>query len=257
MKNKKHIIVIGHIFKDLHMTMQDTRIISGHVQYAQDAYRDEGGIATVYRAVEGAGLCRGHLNKTGIGYATIINQNTPIVYLEDWIAKDVINELMTNYNNGELDHIHIAYANLISSDIRHALHKCIETLNGVTVSADIAPHSGGFNFDTWYDIVDIWIAHAVDLLGIDYKKAHMVIAHSATGSITYVDEKIIFQSEAPDINEDEVANTTGAGDIFAGIFLSYFLMGKGIEYSIKIAHCYATNAVKSRYNAGNFRTIQL
>jgi sugar/nucleoside kinase (ribokinase family) len=255
----KTIAVVGHIFEDIHMSMPDSRIIGGAVQYAQDAYKDEGGIATVYRAIEGCGLYNASLKRVGIGYATIINRDTPIVYLDNWNADDVLTELAAAIRVGDIQHIHIAYLNILPPALVERLPRLLAYADEhrITVSADLAPHHGEFCFDDWYDVIDIWIAHAIDLVGIDSSQTQLVIAHSATGSVTEQNGKVVYRAQAPDIDERQIANTTGAGDTFAGVFLSHYLSHGRLEEAINSAHLEATGAVMRKYNAGRFKDIEL
>lgn len=255
----KTIAVIGHIFEDTHMSMQDSRIVGGTVQYARDAYKDEGGIATVYRAIIGYGKYEASLHRAGVGYATIINNNTPIVYLDNWDADAVLSELSEAVLSGDVQHVHIAYLNILPNAFIEQLLRMLVWLdeNNITVSADLASHHDHFDFDPWYDIVDIWIAHAVDLIGLDSSRARIVVAHSATGSVTKINGEVVYRAQAPEIDDTQIANTTGAGDTFAGVFLSNYLDHGRLEEAISEAHKEATDAVMRKYNAGRFHSVEL
>jgi len=239
--------------------MPDSRIIGGAVQYAQDAYKDEGGIATVYRAIEGCGIYNASLKRVGIGYATIINRDTPIVYLDNWNVDDVLTELAAAIRVGDIHHIHIAYLNILPPAMIERLPRLLAYAdeNHITVSADLAPHHGEFSFDDWYGAINIWIAHAIDLVGIDSLRTGLIVAHSATGSVTEKHGKVIYRAQAPEIDEKQIANTTGAGDMFAGVFLSNYLNHGRLEEAIREAHLEATGAVMRKYNAGRFKDIEL
>lgn len=252
--NKKRILVLGQSFQDFHMLTKDDKIIDGRAKYAYDAYEDSGGIDTVVRVVKGLDMCDAQPLATSCGKATIINKETPFVYLTHLDAQDTLCVLYGHI--GEVSHIHISYINLLHDSIRDNLIEMLSRFN-ITISADLASSPSSFDFSPWKDIVNWWIARDIDLMPVNRGDHEFVIAHNQHQSTVHNYGKLLYCGNATTLPESDIANVTGAGDVFAGTFLSHYLSHGGLHHAIDCAHAEATDAVKYRANAGRFTNVPI
>lgn len=253
---KKRVLVLGQSFQDFHMFTKDDRIIDGRAKYAYDAYEDSGGIETVTKVINGLDMCSVRSLATSHGRATIINKETPFVYLEHGDTDEVVERL----RRSACDHIHISYINLLNNDMIFHLTEIMPSVFKhfkITVSADIASSPDPFDFSQWRGVIDWWIARDIDLMSVNKGGFELVVAHNQRQSTVYKNGKLTYCGNATVLQDSEVINVTGAGDIFAGTFLSHYLSHGGLQYAIDNAHIEATNAVKHRANAGRFSNVTI
>ena len=253
---KKRVLVLGQSFQDFHMFTKDDRIIDGRAKYAHDAYGDVGGIDTVAKVIRGLDLCDVNTVPTSLGRATIINKETPFVYLKHENTDEITDRLRRE----KFNHIHISYINLLNDEMIYHLTEiepAIFNHFGITISADIASSPDLFDFSPWKGIINWWIARDIDLLPAYKEDFELIIAHNQIMSTVHRFGKLLYCGQATTLSDDNVVNVTGAGDVFAGTFLSYYLVYGSVEYAINCAHVEATNAVKHRANAGRFSNVTI